>query len=547
MMNRRSVSAALLWGLSLAVLTTVAVGCGRVDGVPTLVGLPDLSTTDAFVGEQIRAQHASLTATTQATGVGSDRLAAAYGEMGTLLMAAALFDAAEPYLVEAQTLEPDATRWPYYLGHLYRMTGALPQSITAFESVLALRADDSVALLSLGDVYLLQGRSEDAEAVYRRQLSLQPDSVVATVGLGRAALAEDEYAQAVEHLEEGWRLSQQTAVGIHYPLALAYRGLGELEKVEMHLQQRADVAILPEDPLMEGLSELLESPRAYEQRGNRALTRRDWATAADYFREGLALDPNDPTLRHRLGTALFQMGDPHGATAHFEQIVKTSPDFALAHFSLGVLLEGEGRRTEAVERFEAAVRHDPSYVEARLGLASLLRRQGRFDESLAQYEQVMEDGVTGDPRVEEAPFGHAITLVRVGRYHEARDRLVAAMTSYPGQPFFVHALARLLSGAPDDDVRDGARALTILSALPEPGRRVDLGESMAMALAETGQFAEATTWQQEAINRATQGGRDDLVAGMRAKLDFYGTGRPWRHADPIEFDPFLERSAGAIR
>ena len=155
-----------------------------------------------------------------------------------------------------------------------------------------------------------------------------------------------------------------------------------------------------------------------------------------------------------------------------------------------MLLEGAGRRPEAIARFEAAARHEPAYVEARLALAGLLRREGRFEDALLQYERVMEEGAPGDPRIEEAPFGHAIALVRLGRHGDARNRFSEGMTAYPDQPFFVHALARLLGGTTDPEVRDGARALALMEGLPEAARTLDLGESMAMALAATGRFGD---------------------------------------------------------
>lgn len=546
-------SGAVLAGAALiAALAAVVGGCSAAGGPdasrePRLPPLPDLSAADVFVREQVRAQHAAVASVVGTPAAAGGERADAWGGMGKLLMAAALFEAAEPWLRQAQALAPDDPRWPYYLGHLHRTTGALEDSAAAFHEVLRIRPDDAAALLSLGDVHLLQGRPEAAEPLFRRQLALQPDSVVAHVGIGRAALAAADHARAVRFLEEGLRLSGRTAVGVHYPLALAYRGLGRLERAEEHMRQRADVAILPEDPLMEELDTLIESPRAYEQRGNRALTRRDWVAAAEHFRRGLVLEPADPTLRHRLGTVLFQMGDPAGAFAEFERILRTSPGFALAHFSLGLLLEGAGRGPEAVERFAAAVRHDPAHVEARLALAGLLRREGRFEEALAEYERVMERGAPGDPRIQEAPFGHAVTLVHLGRLANARDRFAAGMAAYPDQPFFVHALARLLSGAAHAGVRDGARALALMEGLDEGARKLDLGESMAMALAEAGRFGAAAEWQRDALDRAVRGGRPDLVVRMREKLTRYERGRPWRSDDPVEFDPFLERSAAAVR
>ena len=121
------------------------------------------------------------------------------------------------------------------------------------------------------------------------------------------------------------------------------------------------------------------------------------------------------------------------------------------------------------------------------------------------------------------------------------------MAAYPDQPFFVHALARLLSGAADAGVRDGPRALALMEGLPETARNMDLGESMAMTLAEAGRFPEAAGLQRDAIGLAVRGGRPDLVPPMQEKLAHYESGRPWRSDDPIEFDPFLERSSATIR
>ena len=117
------------------------------------------------------------------------------------------------------------------------------------------------------------------------------------------------------------------------------------------------------------------------------------------------------------------------------------------------------------------------------------------------------------------------------------------MSEHPGTPFFAHALARLWSGAPDAAVRDGQAALSLLRSLPEQLQRVDYGETLAMTLAEVGQFTEAAAIQREAISLATRASRNDLLPRMRAKLTRYEDGRPWRSADPVEFDPFLERTA----
>jgi Tfp pilus assembly protein PilF len=230
-------------------------------------------------------------------------------------------------------LAPGDFRWPYYLAHLYRQNGDLKRAAHWFERAVELKPDDVNALVWLGNIELDEGRPGDAEPMFARALALEPKSVSARFGLGRAALAKQEYGRAVEYLEAILALDPQ-ATGAHYPLAMAYRGLGDSAKAEAHLRLRQERQILPADPLIVELENLLESPQTYESRGIEALNQKDWAGAAALFRKGLELSPEHAALRHRLGTALYMMGDVRGAQEQFEQIVRASPDFFLAQYSL---------------------------------------------------------------------------------------------------------------------------------------------------------------------------------------------------------------------
>ena len=137
---------------------------------------------------------------------------------------------------------------------------------------------------------------------------------------------------------------------------------------------------------MQELDAILESAVAYEVRGAQALDESNWVAAADYFRKGIALAPNEPSLRHKLGTALAMSGDPR-AVEQFEEVTRRWPKFAKAQYSLGLILASSGRNREAIEHFSAAVKSDPAYSEARLQLAETLRASGRFQESLPQYRR----------------------------------------------------------------------------------------------------------------------------------------------------------------
>ena len=522
----------LAWAVAIAV-----AGCAADPGTPASeesapnapdgqplrpTPLPDLSEMTDAVQEQIRARYAALTSAIERPAP-TGELSEAYGGMGNVLMAARYAEAPEPFYLNAQALAPDDRRWPYYLGHLYTTQGAFEKAAASFDQALALLPDDVPALISLAEVHLAQGRPEAAEPLLTQALALQPDSVWARIGSGRAALMRQEYDQAVERLEDALAVDPEAA-DIHYPLAMAYRGLGELEKAEAHLQRRDEGTVRRPDPLMQAMRDSLRSPSAYEREGIQALGSGDWEAAAAAFRRGIELAPENPSLRHRLGTALYMLGNERAGQAQFEAALRVSPDHAEAHYSLGLILEGNGRFEEALHRFSTAVRHAPSYVEARVRLARLLRRAGRPNEALAEYDRV----IAADLQGAEARFGYAMTLVLLGRYQDASDRLEAGMTRWPDQPMFAKALARLLAAAPDARTRDGQRALALVQELLARERSFDLGEAMAMALAEVGRYAEAASWQREVMSMADQAGRYDLVQLMAGNLRLYERGEPSR-------------------
>ena len=535
--------AAAAAGVFACGLAALAGGCAATDdaspaGLPALATpagvpacgteLPDLNRLGASVQSQIRDRQAAVRGAAE----GADA-SAARGALGMILMAASLPEAAETCFREAATQAPEDARWLYYLGHLRREAGDLSAAAALLDAVLRLRLDDVAALVWLGEVRLAQDRPVSARPFLEQALALRPDSLAARYGLGRAALLAEDYQRAVDLLEEVLARDPGAAAA-HYPLGMAYRALGDEDRAAAHLRQRRSTALRPADPLLAEVDALIESARAYETRGNEALDREEWSAAADLFRRGLELDPDHAVLRHRLGTALFVMGDRDGALAEFERVMRESPNFPAVHYSVGVLLQGEGRHREAIERFETALRYQPTDGEVRLRLAVSLRRAGDPAAALEQYRTVLRM----DPDVADARFGAAMTLVQLRRYREARDRLAAGIEAFPGASIFSHALARLLAAAPDAEVRDGPRALRLVEQLAAQGERtIDLGETMAMTLAEVGRYAEAAAVQRDLVAAADAEGMRDAVSRLAANLRLYEQSRPCRTPWPADAIP----------
>jgi tetratricopeptide (TPR) repeat protein len=456
----------------------------------------------------------------------------AYGELGTLLLAAEYFTDAEIALQDAEALAPSEIRWPYYLGHLYQRTGDAGRSAAAFAR--AVQADGSYvpALIRLGNAYLDQGRPDAAEPLFTRALASDPRMVAALFGLGRCALARKDYTMAIVQLERALTIDPDAAA-VHYPLGLAYRGAGQLDQANVHLQVRA-AALEPPDPIYDEVRVLLETPVAYELRGGAAMAHGQWDEAIADFRKGVALDPDEPALRHKLATALALKGNRREALETMRETVRRSPAFAKGHYSLALLYLQSGDVAQAAASFEDALRVEPKYVEACLQLAHLLRRTGRARMALPHYQQVIDL----DPRVAEARFGYAMALVDLGRFTAARDALAEGQQLFPDQPAFAIALARVLAASPDPAARDGQRALAVMRAIPPAGQHtIDYGTAMAMALAETGQFEAAANWQQQVIDRTTGvdvSVRQRLTEVQQAYQQHRPNRRPWSDGEPME-------------
>jgi tetratricopeptide (TPR) repeat protein len=374
------------------------------------------------------------------------------------------------------------------------------------------------------------------------------------VGLGQAALARKDYARAAALLEEALALDPELA-SIHSPLAMAYRGLGDQAKSEAHLTLWRNTEVLVPDPLRLELDLALNSGLSFELRGVRALEQRDFKAAAGLFERGVAITSGEDSLgrslRHKLGTALYLNGDLPGAMKWFEETVRLAPPDGLdetaakAHYSLGVLMASSGRGEDAIRHLSAAVRFSPNYVEAYQALADAQRRAGRVPQSMESYREALRI----NPQAADARFGYGMALVRLGRHRQAFDWFTEARTLHPQRIEFAHALARLLAASPDDTVRDGERAQAIVEGLLEQGRSLDLGETLAMALAERGRFDDAIGVQREVMEASRRAGFVTEATRMAANLTRYERSQPsrtpWADDDPIHspgpaVDPALE-------
>ena len=518
----------------VAVFLVATVGCARNPWGGVLpVTLPDLSRVDPGVQTQVKERYDELQQGIRGSTVPFG-LAERYGRYGMILQAAEFFDAAEPSYLNAQKLDPDDVRWPYYLANLYKSRGDTDNAEASFKRALALQPNDLATLIWLGRLELDKGKAADAEQLFGKAYSLAPNTVAVLAGLGRVAVEKRDYESAVKYLEQALVIDPE-GESLHAPLATAYRGLGQVDKARPHIGQWKNRDLPVPDPRQQDMDLLLESGLSYELRGIREFEVRDWKGAAEFFRKGLALTANNSPLRrsleHKLGTALYLSGDLAEAEKHFSAVTDAGPKegideaTAKAHYSLAVLLASDPKRVpQALPHFEAAIRYQPNYVEAHLAMADFLRRNRRPDAALAQYRET----IAINPRNHVARLGYAMSLVDAKRHREAREWLEEASKQFPDRTEYKIALARVLATSPDDRVRDAQQAIAITQELYKGERTTVLGETIAMALAEYGDYQQAIAIQRDVMAAAERAGMKPQLVRMAQNLSLYERHQPCR-------------------
>lgn len=484
---------------------------------------PDLAGLEPAVAEQITAARELLAAGLENPDPKPPEIAELYGQLGQVYQTYDFPEAAAVCYQNAHRLAPREFRWVYGLALLARAGGRLEETATHLQTALAIDPASLAARVTLGEVRLEQNHPDEAEAELRRAIALAPLDAAARAALGQVELSRQRWDAAIEQLELAAALAP-AADRLHYPLALAHRGKGDLEKARELGARAGQVGVRPPDPFRDQLEALQTGEVVHLLRGRNAFRAGRYDDAATAFRQALEASPTSVRARVNLATALARQGDLEAATKLYHEVLEREPGNAAAHFNLGTMREGENKYAEAIPHFEAALASDPRDVAARVELGRSLRAVGRQPDALARYRETIEI----DPANEDARLGEAAVLVDLGRYREARDRLEAALALMPQQGRLAHALARLLAASPDLAVRDGARAVALAQVVLDAAPSTVHAETLALALAEAGRCQDAADVLRQVLAALAASADAKTLAELSEKVRRLEQGAPCR-------------------
>lgn len=269
-----------------------------------------------------------------------------------------------------------------------------------------LQAVNNFALLAFGS-----GKLQAAEETWQFALKVQPDDVDANIGMGEVRIRQNRFPEAIEFFE--------IAVKRDPTNARAYWMLGKIVSQKdpasaVPLLERA-VSFAPKDPAVlydlglvlfasgnvqraggafaEALKIAPHESALYYSVGKCYLAESQNSDALKLFREALRFNPGRAlAARIHLHTGIAQerLGNPRDAGDSYREALRVEPTFASARVNLGAVQFGFKKYEEAVKEFEAALAAEPDMAEARMGIYLSRLNQKRKEEADQELARLRE-------------------------------------------------------------------------------------------------------------------------------------------------------------
>lgn len=488
---------------------------------------PQLDHLEKAVSQQLHEKRQNVDALAKKPGVNRQQLALAYGELGQLYHAYELTEAAEACYRNALILDPSNLEWQYSLGYLLQSLGRFSEALDLYQAVETGGQNPQLAYLVFirtGECYRSLNQPDQAKRAIETAFRINPEGPAVLARLGEIALAEKRYNDAIKYLESALE-KQPDANKLHYPLGMAYRGAGDMEKARYHLSKRGMVGVQPPDPVKTRLKKLVTGHWTHLLAGRLAFSAGRYAEAVELFQKAIKADPGEPGARVNLGAALVELKQYQQAITQFQAALQLEPDNAAAHFNLGMMYGSFGNYEKAIEHLQVVVKQNPKDSGAHLALANAFRAEQRLGKAIEHYKAAL--GL--DPSLTWAWVDLSTSLSSLGQHGEALRVLEEAHSRMPYTGPIAHALAHLLAASPDLDRRQGDRALDLAMKVFRAAKNYEHARTVAIAYAELNKCKKAVEWIEKAIELAADSNQPSTVLEvLKRNLAHFKTQRPCR-------------------
>jgi tetratricopeptide (TPR) repeat protein len=156
------------------------------------------------------------------------------------------------------------------------------------------------------------------------------------------------------------------------------------------------------------------------------------------------------------------------------------------------------------------------------------KTEGKQEDEEDADQKAPAEGITqgGEPLKFQALRGRADAYLNIGEHAEAVKDFDAALKLNADDTGVLNNYAWVLATSPDDEVRDGRRAVELATKAVEltDEKEAHILSTLAAAYAETGDFEAARKWSQKSVDMQDPEHADQLSK----ELASYKENKPWR-------------------
>jgi tetratricopeptide (TPR) repeat protein len=234
-------------------------------------------------------------------------------------------------------------------------------------------------------------------------------------------------------------------------------------------------------------------------------------------------------------TVYHELEESEKALQDIDIVLSLSPGMPEATRLRAMVLAGEGKFDEAIADMEKLRQSDATDITDQLRLAMFYSADKNPEKAIELYSKALEQ----EPENLFALRGRADALLGVGKQAEAIKDYEKAMELVQDDSGILNNLSWVLSTSPDENLRDGKRALELALKACEltEYKQAHILSTLAAAYAELGDFETAIKWSQKAVDI----GDDAQQEALENELESYKAGKPVRELLPAPQDEEEEK------
>lgn len=451
-------------------------------------------------------------------------------------------DSAAPLAINRVTEAPRLDTSPLAVANAAFGRGDYALAMATYKAVLSEDATNITAKAGVGNCLYELDRYQESESTFDELIKAHPARVEGFLGRGKAKWIQDKNEDALADLKKAVELDPESVDSWLF-LALSHQSLNQHEQARRHF---ADTLRLQPDRWY-----------AHYQRARSSIALNDYDEAIADCTRAIKLNAGDTRAHLRRAEAYENAERLNEAIEDLNTRIDAFPLEIETINKRADLLAAADRPRHALRDYTALIGLNPKDPDAYRNRAGCYMAMESYDQSIQDYliaakldpdqwtyanlaicweskedyekaDQYYSAALKLDPQYELALTWRAYARQQLGRYAEAKRDYSAALKA--GAEDDVLALGNfswLLSGCPDDSVRDGKQALELAVKANQisGGSECWIVDNISAAYAELGDFESATRYAKQALTLATT---DDEKSEISDQLELYKNKQPAR-------------------